>query len=318
MNDLRGILALLALAAGVILLAAAARYAFAKKSSSVLRRKRVTTTVVYAVLFLAVGGLLWSRQGQTDLTSPQADKPTGRQTETPADGQSQTDSVPPQTEKQVVPQVEPERTADVATEPPQEPRVDERAPARSGFQDVIRERFAAAEREAAAERARMAAEASSRAAGAPPKHAEERIEWYVNRAFTAIERFFEQHATPVASSPERMVVSKTTKPVRGEIRFPRVTFEEQTADLSPESAAGLKRLARDLMDRPGFNLEIQARVDSAGPEAFNFMLTQARAAAVRDYLVEEGVSAERLIARGFGSEPIPQANGQLIAFVVRR
>ena len=87
---------------------------------------------------------------------------------------------------------------------------------------------------------------------------------------------------------------------------------------SKSSAAGLKRLARDLMDRPGFNLEIQARVDSAGPEAFNFMLTQARAAAVRDYLVEEGVSAERLIARGFGSEPIPQANGQLIAFVVRR
>jgi outer membrane protein OmpA-like peptidoglycan-associated protein len=97
-----------------------------------------------------------------------------------------------------------------------------------------------------------------------------------------------------------------------------VTFEEQTAELSPESEAALKRLARDLMQRPGFNLEIQARVDSVGPEAFNYMLTQARAIAVRDFLVVEGVPAERLIARGFGSEPIPEANGQMIAFVVRR
>jgi OOP family OmpA-OmpF porin len=146
---------------------------------------------------------------------------------------------------------------------------------------------------------------------------EERILQIVDRTFAAIESFFDKYSSP-APPHESVEPASTARAAVPDIRFPRVTFEEQSADLTLESKTALRRLAKDLTRVPSMSLEIQARVDSVGPEALNYMLTQARAAAVRDFLVDEGVPAERLIARGFGTQPFPQSTNILIAFVVRR
>ncbi|RMF59783.1 MAG: OmpA family protein, partial [Bacteroidetes bacterium] len=46
--------------------------------------------------------------------------------------------------------------------------------------------------------------------------------------------------------------------------------------------------------------------DSTGPDDYNLRLSQARAEAVRAYLIERfGIAPERLVARGYGeSQPI--------------
>jgi outer membrane protein OmpA-like peptidoglycan-associated protein len=77
-------------------------------------------------------------------------------------------------------------------------------------------------------------------------------------------------------------------------------------------------LAMDLQQCPDMRIEIQARVESLGPEVYNYRLTQARASAVRDLLVVEGVPAERLIARGYGTQPLSVSGTSPVAFVVRR
>jgi outer membrane protein OmpA-like peptidoglycan-associated protein len=99
------------------------------------------------------------------------------------------------------------------------------------------------------------------------------------------------------------------------IEFPTIVFESGSADLTNGSKDALHMLAIELKRRPELKIEIQAYVDSFGPGANNFALTQTRASTIRDFLVVKGVAASRLIAQGFGS---PSSSNSPIAFVVRR
>ncbi len=52
-------------------------------------------------------------------------------------------------------------------------------------------------------------------------------------------------------------------------------------------------------------IEIAGHTDSVGSEMYNLRLSEARANAVRDYLIQHGISPDRLIAKGYGeSRPI--------------
>ncbi len=314
MNDSRGIFAILSLAAGLVLFIAAFRYAFFKQGS-ILRRKRAFTSLIYGVLFVIAGVLLGSRQGEQVAARQDASPPTERQAASePATPQP----VPPQASQ---PQSEPApRDSIVAarrdttgqqqvaagreTVPP--PVVD--SPWEHPIpkpRPIVTALLPAPELKSSQDDQLLS------------KAPEERIALVVTRAFAAIENFFDKYASP-AQKVKAPAGSRMAHAVSVHIQFPRVTFEEETADLTPESELALRRLAKDLAQDPDVSLEIQVRVDSVGPEALNYMLTQARAAAVRDYLVVEGIPAERLIARGFGTQPFPQGTSNLIAFVVRR
>ena len=47
-------------------------------------------------------------------------------------------------------------------------------------------------------------------------------------------------------------------------------------------------------------IEIQAYTDSRGSDALNQRISEDRAQSVRTYLVEKGVSADKLTAKGYG------------------
>ena len=47
-------------------------------------------------------------------------------------------------------------------------------------------------------------------------------------------------------------------------------------------------------------VEIQGHTDDTGAESWNMTLSQQRAEAVRAYLIEQGIAAERLTAVGYG------------------
>jgi len=67
----------------------------------------------------------------------------------------------------------------------------------------------------------------------------------------------------------------------------------------------LDEAAQILKDSPEISVVIEGHTDSIGSETYNQRLSERRAEAVRQYLVERGVAASRLETRGYGeSQPI--------------
>ncbi|WP_437661616.1 OmpA family protein [Sorangium sp. So ce1182] len=76
--------------------------------------------------------------------------------------------------------------------------------------------------------------------------------------------------------------------------------------IDPRSAPAVEELAAVIQDHPEWaRIEVQAHTDGTGDKRFNQMISEARAEALRKGLVEKGVAAERLAAKGYGaSKPI--------------
>ncbi|MBL9037191.1 MAG: tandem-95 repeat protein, partial [Archangium sp.] len=80
-------------------------------------------------------------------------------------------------------------------------------------------------------------------------------------------------------------------------------FLRASERLNGKAAPALDRIAAILNRHPEFpRVRIEGHVDPSPDEAANLELTQARADAVRAYLISRGVAAERLSAHGYGSE----------------
>ena len=82
-----------------------------------------------------------------------------------------------------------------------------------------------------------------------------------------------------------------------------VTFKGNTADLAPASNATLDKVAAGLTEVKDVKVEIQGHTDDQPPAkkfADNAALSQARADAVKAYLVTKGVDEGRLTAKGYG------------------
>lgn len=84
-----------------------------------------------------------------------------------------------------------------------------------------------------------------------------------------------------------------------------VFFDFDKADLRPESEVELEEVVQLLKANPSWSVEIQGHTDSIGAGAYNQALSQRRAEAVRQFLVQKGISEGRIRARGYGaSQPI--------------
>lgn len=84
-----------------------------------------------------------------------------------------------------------------------------------------------------------------------------------------------------------------------------VNFETASANLTDQSYVTLDRVAASLAGHSELRVQVAGYTDSRGSDAYNQRLSQARAEAVRGYLIRRGVAADRLSARGFGeSNPI--------------
>jgi OOP family OmpA-OmpF porin len=84
-----------------------------------------------------------------------------------------------------------------------------------------------------------------------------------------------------------------------------VNFEFDRAEVRADAAVILDEAARLLRDNADVRVRIDGHTDATGPEAYNQGLSERRAEAVKNHLVENGIGADRLSTQGFGeSEPI--------------
>ena len=85
----------------------------------------------------------------------------------------------------------------------------------------------------------------------------------------------------------------------------KVHFETAKAVIKAESFGLLNEVAATVVTNPELGrVEVAGHTDSRGSDAYNQTLSQARAEAVRVYMIEQGVPPEQLSAVGYG-ETIP-------------
>jgi cytochrome c oxidase subunit II len=84
------------------------------------------------------------------------------------------------------------------------------------------------------------------------------------------------------------------------IRLNHVSFETGSASLTPVSRYELDNLVATLNKYPKLTIEVAGHTDNTGTPEGNLALSQQRAVAVQKYLVDKGIDASRLVARGYG------------------
>ena len=107
-----------------------------------------------------------------------------------------------------------------------------------------------------------------------------------------------------------MEMNRETEPIESKIAFKSLEFENGKADILPSMHQDLDKLANFLIDHPKFTLNISGHTDSQGKEEANLRLSQARADAIRAYLIYQfKIDPERINAHGYGSsKPIVEEN----------
>lgn len=79
-----------------------------------------------------------------------------------------------------------------------------------------------------------------------------------------------------------------------------VFFDLGKATLRPESGVELNKLVEFLLANPTIHIELGGHTDTRGDAVENMTLSTNRAKAVYDYIVNRGITAERLTYKGYG------------------
>ncbi len=107
-----------------------------------------------------------------------------------------------------------------------------------------------------------------------------------------IERFTEKVFTEdVALEPivlERAIV------------IPNIYYDLNMSEIRSDAASELNKLVQLLQDNPNIKIELSSHTDSRAGNDFNLDLSQRRAQSAVDYLVSQGISKDRLVAKGYG------------------
>ncbi len=95
-----------------------------------------------------------------------------------------------------------------------------------------------------------------------------------------------------------------------------IEFEFDSAELEGSDRELLSRIAGVLLSSTGYSVAVYGHTDDVGTPEYNRLLSERRATAVRDYLIEAGVDSAIVSSRGYGqtspriAESTPEARAR--------
>ena len=103
-------------------------------------------------------------------------------------------------------------------------------------------------------------------------------------------------------------------------KFDHLEFSNGQAEILPEMEEDLDKVVNFMVDHPNFDLKISGHTDSDGNADFNLKLSQRRADAIKEFLVEKGaIDRKRIQSFGFGdTKPIVEEKNETHKSINRR
>jgi outer membrane protein OmpA-like peptidoglycan-associated protein len=84
-----------------------------------------------------------------------------------------------------------------------------------------------------------------------------------------------------------------------------VLFDTGQFTLKPTAREQLAKIAGIILAHPGLKIEVEGHTDSVGSDSFNQVLSEKRANAVHDFMVQQGISPAIISSQGLGkSDPV--------------
>ena len=89
-------------------------------------------------------------------------------------------------------------------------------------------------------------------------------------------------------------------PIDAPIKVENISYAFGAWEVNEGSKRSLDSLVQILQLNPTITIELMSHTDFVGSDGFNFELSQKRAQAAVDYLIQKGIDPDRLVAKGYG------------------
>jgi outer membrane protein OmpA-like peptidoglycan-associated protein len=111
---------------------------------------------------------------------------------------------------------------------------------------------------------------------------------------------------PVAAAPAPAPLAAAAEPAPiAPLVLEGVNFDFDKSDIRPEDHAKLDQDVATLKEWGDIKVEVAGHTCNIGTDDYNLGLSQRRAESVRNYLIDKGIPADRLTAKGYGeSQPV--------------
>lgn len=84
------------------------------------------------------------------------------------------------------------------------------------------------------------------------------------------------------------------------IKLENIYYDFDKSNIRPDAAVELNKLVKIMKDNPTIWIELGSHTDSRGNDAYNLALSQRRADAAVQYIIDRGISKNRITAVGYG------------------
>lgn len=131
---------------------------------------------------------------------------------------------------------------------------------------------------------------------------------FITTGLSVQHRFLEAPAAPPPAPAPAVAAPAPPPPAKQKLVLRGVNFDFDSARLRSDAKPVLDEAVRTLKANDTVDVSVDGYTDGVGGDAYNLELSERRARAVADYLVEGGVSRQRLTVKGFGKADPVAAN----------
>jgi outer membrane protein OmpA-like peptidoglycan-associated protein len=108
-----------------------------------------------------------------------------------------------------------------------------------------------------------------------------------------------------AEAKSKFEIKMTGLKSGAKIPLRNITFDYNSWELNEDAKREIDRIYKLLKENPTVIIEIAGHTDDRGSAAYNLTLSQKRANAVKEYLLQKGMPPNRFVTKGYGeSQPI--------------